>query len=146
MACSEQIIAPNLCSLLNHSLYIGKIPCEWKSADVTPIHKKKILKEATEKYRTIFLLPIVSEILERCAGDRFYPHLKDSISVLHHGFLLNRSCVTQLLSVLHTIDQSLDKSNQSDTIYVDGVAQALTTADHSVLLAKLRLLVEGLLI
>ena len=40
--CSEQI-APSLCSLFNHSLSIGQIPREWKSADVTPIHKK-ILK------------------------------------------------------------------------------------------------------
>ena len=43
-------------------------------------------------------------------GNRFYKHLKDLISVLQHGFLPNRSCVTQLLSVLHTVGQSLDKN------------------------------------
>ena len=36
--CSEKI-APGLCSLFNHSLSTGQIPREWKSADVTPIHK-----------------------------------------------------------------------------------------------------------
>ena len=40
-------------------------------------------------------------------SNRFYDHLKDLISVLQHGFLPNRSCVTQLLSVLHTVGQSL---------------------------------------
>ena len=82
--CSEQI-APSLCSLFNHSLNIDQIPCEWKSADVTPLHKKDC-KEAAENYRPISLLPIVSKVLERCAGNRFYKHLKDLISVLRMDF------------------------------------------------------------
>ena len=72
--CSEQI-APSLCSLFNHSLNIDQIPCEWKSA-VTPLHKKDC-KGAAENYRPISLLPIFSKVLERCAGNRFYKHLKD---------------------------------------------------------------------
>ena len=53
--CSEQI-APSLCSLFNHSLSLGQISREWKSADVTPIHKKDS-KEAAKNYRPISLLP-----------------------------------------------------------------------------------------
>ena len=71
-------------------------------------------------------------------GNRFYKHWKDLISVLQHGFLPNRSCVTQLLSVLHTVGQSLDKNIQADLIYLD-FAKAFDTVDHSVLVAKLRL-------
>ena len=126
--CSEQI-APSLCSLFNHSLSIGQISCEWKSADVTPIHKKDS-KEAAKNYRPISLLPIVSKVLERCVGNRFYNHLKDLISVLQHGFLPNRSCVTQLLSVLHTVGQSLDNNIQSDMIYLD-FAKAFDTVDQT---------------
>ncbi|CAB4036292.1 RNA-directed DNA polymerase from mobile element jockey, partial [Paramuricea clavata] len=37
--CSIQI-APSICELFNHSLHTGQIPSEWKSANVTPIHKK----------------------------------------------------------------------------------------------------------
>ena len=37
--CSVQI-APSLCSLFKHSLNMGQIPCEWKTACVTPVHKK----------------------------------------------------------------------------------------------------------
>ena len=48
----------------------GKIPREWKSADVTPIDKKDS-KEAAENYRPISLLPIVSKVLERCVGIDF---------------------------------------------------------------------------
>ena len=126
--CSEQI-APSLCFLFNHSLNINQIPCEWKSADVTPIHKKDS-KEAAKNYCPVALLPIVSKVLERCVGNRFYDHLKYLISVLQHGFLPNRSCVTQLLSVLHAVGQSLDNNIQSDMIYLD-FAKAFDTVDHS---------------
>ena len=99
---------------------------------------KKDSKEAAKNYRPISLLPIVSKVLERCVGNRFHDHLKDLISVLQYGFLPNRSCVTQLLSVLHTVGQSLDNNIQSDMIYLD-FAKAFDTVDHSALLAKLRL-------
>ena len=35
------IIAPSLCSLFNHSLRSGTVPSEWKSANITPVHKKE---------------------------------------------------------------------------------------------------------
>ena len=52
--CSEQI-APRMCSLVNHSLSLGQIPLEQKSADFTLIHKKDS-KEAAKNYRPISLL------------------------------------------------------------------------------------------
>ena len=61
-------------------------------------------------------------------GNRFYDHLKDLLGVLQHGFLLNRSCVTQLLSVLHTVGQSLDNNIQSGMIYLD-FAKAFDTVN-----------------
>ena len=110
---------------------------------------KKDSKEVAENYHPLSLLPIVSKLLERCVGNRFYTHVRDLISALQHGFLPNRSCVTQPLSVLHTIGQSLDKNIQTDIIDLD-FAKAFATVDYSVLLAKLRskrstvLLVQGL--
>ncbi|CAB4021912.1 Hypothetical predicted protein, partial [Paramuricea clavata] len=47
--CSIQI-APSICELFNHSLHTGRIPSEWKSANVTPIHKKD---HDTKVYKSI---------------------------------------------------------------------------------------------
>ena len=49
--CSQQI-APSLCGIFNQSLSSGQIPTEWKSADITPIHKKdsKSLPKITDQY------------------------------------------------------------------------------------------------
>ena len=60
--CSHEI-APSLCSLFNDSLRSGHIPSEWKSADVTPLHKKNSKNEAAN-YRPISLLPIISKTLD----------------------------------------------------------------------------------
>ena len=130
--CSQQI-APSLCALFNHSLELSRLPDEWKSADVTPIHKKD-QKEPVENYRPISLLPIVSKVMESCVCNRLYELL---INKVQRGFLRNCSCVTQLLSVLHTIGQHLDKNTQTDVLYLD-FTKAFDSDDHGVLIKKLK--------
>ena len=134
--CSYQI-APSICALFNQSLYTGYLPSQWKSADVTPIHKKN-LKEPVVNYRPISLLPVISKVLERCVASRFYDHVFHLITPSQHGFLRNRSCITQLVQVLHSVGQCLDKNTQSDIIYLD-FAKAFDSVDHQILLRKLKL-------
>jgi hypothetical protein len=68
---------------------------------------------------------------------QFYEHVSQLITPHQHGFLRNRSCVTQLLSVLHSIGQILDKNEQTDIVYLD-FAKAFDSVDHSILLQKLK--------
>ena len=49
----------------------------------------------------------------------------------------NRSCVTQLLSVLHSIGESLDRNIQTDILYLD-FALAFDCVDHVILIKKLK--------
>ena len=129
-------IALSLCSLFNHSLHTGTVPSEWKSADVSPIHKKD-KKELAINYRPISLLSIISKVLERCVYNRFYEHIRDSINEAQHGFLHGRSCATQLLSTLHRIGQLLDKNTQTDILFLD-FAKAFDSVHHVILLRKLK--------
>ena len=94
--CCEQI-GRSLCALFNHSLNCGRVPTKWKSANITAVHKKKS-KKLAENYRPISLLSIVSKTLERCVSNNLYQHVSGHISDEQHGFVRNRSCVTQLLS------------------------------------------------
>jgi hypothetical protein len=122
--------------LFNHSLRIGRFPAEWKNADITPVHKKDN-KEPAENYRPISLLPIVSKVMEWCVCHRLYAHVSHLITSLQHGFMRNRSCVTQLLSVLHSIGKSLDQNIQTDILYLD-FAKAFDCVDHVILIEKLK--------
>ena len=83
--CHQQI-APSLCDVFNHSLVSGRVPSEWKSANITSIHKKK-QKEPAGNYRPISLLPIISKVMERCVYSRLYQHVLHLISPHQHGFL-----------------------------------------------------------
>ena len=97
--CCEQI-GPSLCALFNHSLDCGRLPTEWKSANITPVYKKGS-KELAANNRKISLLSIVSKTLERCVCNNLYHHVSGLISKDQHGFTRNRSCV--FLYVFHTI-------------------------------------------
>ena len=125
-----------VCALFNCSLRIGRFPSDWKSADITPVHKKD-LPEPAENYGPISLLPIVSKVMERCVCNRLYSHVSQSITSLQHGFMRSRSCSSQLLSVLHSIGEALDKKKQTDVLYLD-FAKAFDTVDHANLIEKLK--------
>ena len=133
--CSEEI-APSLCALFNYSLRIGRFPSDWKSADTMPVHKKDLLEPA-ENYGPISLLPIVSKVMECCLCNRLYSHVSQSITSLQHGFMRSRSCSSQLLSVLHSTGETLDKNKQTDVLYLD-FAKAFDTVDHATLIEKLK--------
>ena len=65
-----------------------------------------------------------------------FQQIVEHIGSLQHGFMKNRSCVTQLLSVLHSIGQNLDKNIQTDVLYLD-LVKAFDSVDHETLLKKL---------
>ena len=48
----------------------------------------------------------------------------------------DRSCVSQLLSVLHSIGKNLDNNIQTNILYLD-FAEAFDSVDHAILLEKL---------
>ena len=51
--------------------------------------------------------------------------------------MCNRSCVTQLLSLLHSIGKSLDQNIQTDILYLD-FAKDFDCVDHVILIEKLK--------
>ena len=59
------------------------------------------------------------------------------ISRNQHGFLPGRSCLTQLISVLHYIGGQLDAGKQIDIIYLD-MSKAFDKVDHTKLLGRLQ--------
>ena len=75
-------IAGSLTALFNHSRKTGDIPVEWKSANVTPVWKKRGDREVVSNYRPVSVLPIVAKAFQSLVQRQLYKHLQDN-SLLH---------------------------------------------------------------
>ena len=133
--CSNEI-APSLTALFNKSLTLSKVPQEWKEANVVPVPKKGDV-DLISNYRPISLLSLVSKLLEQIVHVHVSEFVESSLSNLQHGFRKRRSCVTQLLGVLHDVGKALDSGQEADVIYLD-FSKAFDSVSHKNLLLKLK--------
>ena len=93
--------------LFNASLQHGKLPSDWKKANVIPIFKKGDPK-MPNNYRPISLLPVISKVLERCIYNQIIPFLRPKLTPMQYGFLANRSIETQMLTTFSNIINNYD--------------------------------------
>ena len=133
--CAQSISYP-LSILFNISFRTGSLPTEWKMANIVPVYKKGD-KNCIENYRPIYLTCIVSKIFEKCIMDELLSHCKELINDSQHGFLPNKSCVTQLLPFSHDISLSLNFGELIDVVYFD-FAKAFDSVNHDIILHKLK--------
>ena len=133
----RKVIAPILTIIFQKSLISGKIPTDWKHANVCPVYKKGD-KHDPKNYRPISLTCICSKLCEHIIASSLMKHLEESniLYDLQHGFPSSRSCETQLISFVQDLAQSADKKIQTDLIIMD-FAKAFDKVSHRHLLYKL---------
>ena len=124
--CSTSISKP-LRLIFNHCIDNGIYPCEWKKANVVPIHKKGD-KQTLKNYRPVSLLPICGKIFERLIYNEMFGFFLDKglISANQSGFKPGDSCINQLLPITHNIYKSFD-----DGYEVRGVIKSGTMVLYS---------------
>ena len=135
--CAHEL-STSLCIIFNKSIRLGRLPDDWKHANITPAFKKGI-KTLVANYRQISLLSIVCKLCKRCVLQKLLPELIHVLTPLQHGFIPGRSCVTQLLSVLHDLGSSLDTGDEVDVVFLN-FSKAFDSVPHGRLLHELSLL------
>lgn len=132
--CAESLVTP-ITILFKKSLNIGKMPKIWKSAFITPIHKKGP-KDMVENYRPISKLCILAKIFEKIVYRQVYAAIRQNFSEQQHGFLKGRSTTTNLVLLSDYLTKCMAQRSQVDVIYTD-YSKAFDRLDHVMLMRKL---------
>lgn len=85
---------------------------------VTPIQKKDKKSEVVN-YRPVCLLNVISKIFERLMHDALQEFFVDKLDVHQHGFIKNKSTLTNLTHYVDYITRILDAGFEVHAIYTD---------------------------
>ena len=96
--------------VFNRSLQQGYFPSDWKTANISPIHKKDE-KSLPSNYRPISLLSSPGKVMERCVHKHLYNYVTSDqlLTPLQSGFVQGDSTTYQLLHTYHTFCEALIK-------------------------------------
>ena len=135
-ACAHTLCTP-LTMLFHQSLTSGDLPCEWKKAHVIPVYKKGSKFKATN-YRPISLTSTVVKILESIIRTELFDFLLENNILNHqqHGFVCNKSCLTNLLETFEDWTSAVDQGYGVDVVYLD-YSKAFDSVPHRRLISKL---------
>ena len=135
--CKEQLVEP-IWDIINSSLKEGKVPREWKRANIVPIYKGGKRTEPLN-YRPVSLTSVVGKLCEAVIKERWVKYLeeKEVITGCQYGFRKGRSCVTNLLSFYTRVRDVLhERDGWVDAVYLD-IKKAFDRVPHRRLLWKL---------
>ena len=124
--------------LFNKSIKSGKVPADWRKANVIPVFKNGSKKEPIN-YGPISLTSVVVKIMERIIKEKTLTHLISNklIAPSQHGFMPRKSITTNLVTFMNYITEHLDKGDPVEVIYLD-FAKAFDKVPHKRLIQKLK--------
>ena len=116
----SEVLSYPLSLIFNKSVETGKVPCEWKYANITALYKKGDKKYAGN-YRPVSLTSVVCKILESIIRENIVEHMRSNklFSDKQFGFISGRSTVLQLIRVKDNWTEILDEGGCIDVAYCD---------------------------
>jgi len=131
-------ISEFLADLYNISLRTGDVPRDWKLANVTAVFKKG-KKCSPSNYRPINLTVHICKVFGSIVRDQMIEHLEKYalIKESQHGFVKDKSCLTNLLIFMEKVTSYTDSGIPVDVIYLD-FQKAFDKVPHCRLISKLK--------
>jgi len=115
----EELAKP-LSIIYQQSWLTGEVPDDWRIASVTPICKKG-WKEDPGNYRPVSLTSVPGKIMAWFILSMLTGHVKDNqeIRPSQHGFMKDRSCLTNLISFYDQVTHLVGEGKAVDVVYLD---------------------------
>ena len=132
---SWEATANILQKLLNESIETGSFPDSLKSADITPVFKKKDPLNKTN-YRPVSVLPIVSKFFEKIMQKQVNGFISNCLSPYLCGYRKGYDTQQALLALIEKWKKNLDDKSYGGVVLMD-LSKAFDTLNHDLLIAKL---------
>ena len=135
---AREMLCLPLSLLFIQSLKTGILPTDWKVANITAIHKKGS-KTDPGNYRPVSLTSIVCKLMETLIRDSLVNYMNNNnyFSNKQFGFISGRSTVLQLIQILDSWTEILDRGGCVDVVYCDFM-KAFDKVPHRRLLQVLK--------
>ena len=133
----EEVTGP-LTILFQKSIDTGKIPDDWREANVTPIYKQKGKKSDPGNYRPVSLTNVVGKMMERVVKEQIMDHVERNnlLCEEQHGFRAKKSPQTNLIEFMDEVTKWMDEGESFDILYLD-FSKAFDKVCHERLMVKL---------
>lgn len=132
--CTDFLVEP-LVHIFNLAINSNIFPDDLKTGVITPIFKKGD-KCSVENYRPISILNSLAKIFEVILYNDILNFVQTKISKFQHGFLNDKSTVTNLCIFSEHASDAIKNKMQLDVIYTD-CEKAFDKVDHQILLDML---------
>ena len=128
-----------LTEIFRCSMNSGIIPEDWKKSVIVPVYKPGSLPYLVDSYRPIALTSVIVKILEKIIRKNviMYLELNDVSFTNQHGFLSEKSTLTNLIETLNYFTKKVDERSNVDALYID-VSKAFDSISHNKLIYKLK--------
>ena len=114
------------------------IPKVWKSANVSALFKNGSKTEPLN-YRPVSLTCVICKVYEQIVRSSMIDFLEGKLSIHQHGFMKNKSCLSNLLETFDSIINLLEEGASVDIFYFD-FKKAFDRVPHNRLIYKLKCL------
>lgn len=131
-----EVTATSLSVIFERSWGMGKVPEDWRKANVTHLQKGK--KEDVENYRPVSLTYVPGKVVELFILDVISKQVEEREVIRHsqHGFTKGQSCVINLIAFCAVMTIWVDEGKAVDVVYLD-FSKALDAFSYNVLVMKL---------
>ena len=135
---NADLLADPVRDILNCSYREGRLPKQWKKADIIPVPKKKPICDVNKHLRPISLTPILSKIGEDFVLEKFIkPAVLKVIDNNQFGTVPKSSTTQALISMLHKWNKETDGTGSTVRVVLFDFKKAFDLIDHNILIEKL---------
>jgi hypothetical protein len=137
-SCARAVAEP-LSLIFQCSFDSGVVPDDWKTANIAPIYKRKGSRADPNNYRPVSLTSVPCKIMESLIKDKLseFINVKKILTRHQHGFMQQRSCLTNLLEAMEKWTEAVDNGYGIDVLFLD-YRKAFDSVSHRKLIEKLR--------